>query len=282
MMMSTTSAKTILVLSICLAVLIAIASYTGITTPGFYANETANWQVQSLGQDIADLWMITPVLLLSAVWVYRQNHYAALIWGGIMLYIMYTFVIYCFDVHFNQLFLLYCIILGITFYTLLYFLYSQIKQPVLTSLRSPAILKITGIYLIIIAVLFYVLWLSDIVPSLLSHTAPASLAEAGLPTNPVHVIDLAIFLPGLLITGILLLRKHLLGLLLAPMLLTFFMLMDITIGWLIISMKQNGLAGEMSVAVAMGVLAIFSLVLLVLFLFVSSSPVIAKNEVPLR
>ena len=45
------------------------------------------------------------------------------------------------------------------------------------------------------------LWLSELVPALLSGTPPASLVEAGLTVNPIHVIDLSMVLPGFVIAG---------------------------------------------------------------------------------
>jgi hypothetical protein len=37
---------------------------------------------------------------------------------------------------------------------------------------------------------------------------PENLLTTGLPTNPVHVIDLAIILPGIFMTGIMLIKKQ--------------------------------------------------------------------------
>ena len=43
--------------------------------------------------------------------------------------------------------------------------------------------------------------------------------KAGLLTNPVHVLDIAVFLPAMLIAGILLLRRRAAGYVLAPLVL---------------------------------------------------------------
>src|SRR6185295_1303389 len=100
--------------------------------------------------------------------------------------------------------------------------------------KNKVTLKLTGIYFIALSAVFYFLWLSEIVPAVINNKVPSSLIEVGLFTNPVHVIDISIFLPGMFITGILVLREKPLGYLLAPALLSFFILMDITIGWLAI------------------------------------------------
>jgi uncharacterized membrane protein (DUF485 family) len=82
----------------------------------------------------------------------------------------------------------------------------------------------------------------------------------------VQVLDLAIFLPAIFITGISLLRKKTLGNILTPVLLTFFILMDITIAFLVMIMKQKGIEADVSVAVVMAVLALLSAILLTWFL----------------
>lgn len=259
--------KTILAFSVPLVLLLIIASSIGLFTENFYSKETFNWQVQSAGQDMIDLFLITPSLLITALLVYRTNSFkTALLWAGTALYIAYTFIIFCFDVHFNSLFMLYCFILGLSLYAAAWFFYTMMKRNMTIETDHTLTGKATGIFFMVIAVAFYFLWLAEIVPSLASGATPASLVETGLVTNPVHVLDLAVFLPATFITGVLLLKKKQAGFLLAPLLLFFFILMDITIGWLTLLMNTKGLTENISVAIVMMALAAISAVLLVLHL----------------
>ena len=57
-------------------------------------------------------------------------------------------------------------------------------------------------------VLFAALWLSELVPALVTGRTPASLTEAGLWVNPIHVIDLALVLPAFIVTGIAAVRRQ--------------------------------------------------------------------------
>ncbi len=243
----------------------AMTSSIGFFTPGFYVRETLNWATQSLGQDMIDLFLVAPVLLISSLFSWKDNKTAVYIWAGTNLYLVYTFCIYCFDVHFNSLFIFYCINLGLSFYSLLWFVYIQVKTPDHIQVNNLVLPNIIGIYFILISIIFYLLWLSDIIPAIVAHNVPASLIEVGLPTNAIHVIDLAVLLPGMFITGILLLRKKTLAFILAPVILMFFILMSITISGLIILMSQKGLDASMAVATALGFLAFFSLILLLLY-----------------
>jgi hypothetical protein len=197
---------------------------------------------------------------------YRGKSFAKALWGGVMLYLIYTFLIYTFGVHFNSLFIIYCFILGLSFYSFIHFLTRQNKEPIAIEFKKSLPVKVVGIYFLIIASLFYLLWLSEIIPAALQNTIPKSLIEIGLFTNPVHVIDLSLFLPGLFITGVLVLRKKRMGLLLVPVMLTFFILMDISIAFLAIMLAMRGFESNAAITVVMMTLALFSLILLIWYL----------------
>jgi hypothetical protein len=255
--------KFILTFSLPLTALVSLVSLVGWLTPGFYSLETPNWQVQSRGQDLVDLFLLAPTLLVTAILAYRKNTIATAMWGGVVFYLIYTFFLYCFDVHFNKLFILYCLCLGLSFYGFVIFIFRQplTEPPIISRL----IFRIIGVYFIVLATLFYLLWLSEIIPTNLQNTVPKSVTETGLLTNGVHVLDLAIVLPAIFMTGVLLLRNNSLGFMLTPVLLTFFILMDITIGTLAFLMTEQGIQDDLSLTIIMGGLALFSLILLVVY-----------------
>lgn len=256
---------TIFIVELLLSISIVITGCVSLLHHDFYKLETKNWQVQATGQDLINILVIVPSLLCTAWFSLKDKAWASLVKPGIFLYLAYTFTIYCFDIHFNQLFLSYCLILGLSFYLLVYYIVSHwhlIWQSSGKTLAS----KTTAIYFLIMAVLFYALWLSEIIPALSKGNLPQSLAKTGLFTNGIQVIDLALFLPGVFITGVLLLKKSRLGVLFAPVILTFFILMDITIAVLTAVLYLKGIESDLSVMVMMGLLDVFSFVLLVWFL----------------
>jgi len=246
-----------------LAVLLATVSLAGLLRPELYSKETADWLAQSTAQDAVDFFLLLPVLMVSGLYFYRGERLAEPIWGGTLLYLLYTFIIYCFAVHFNALFLLYVAILGITAYGFLYFVRWQFRRPFITALASGRPARVIGIYFQIVAVLFYVIWLADIIPAISKGFTPPTLVAAGLITNPVHVLDLAIFLPGVFIVGRLLTRQHPLGLLCTPVLLVFFVLMDITITVIFVAQQSAGAPINVPGVVLMSLMALFSLMGLV-------------------
>jgi hypothetical protein len=256
--------RTVIGISLLIGALVAFSALVGIYSPDFYLQETLNWQLQAAAQDIIDLVLVVPALVVMSL-LASSSKRASLIWAGVLMYLVYTFFIYAFDVRFNSLFVFYCFILGICAYSFFYFLLSQVEHPLVHKPRSSAAYKGTGLFFMIIAFSFYVLWLMEIVPALWSGSTPASLAVVDLPTNPVHVLDLSFVLPGIMLTGILVLKKNPVALTFAPVLLTFFILMDITIAAISVTMKKNGLESSYTLAILMVVLTIFSSIMLMWF-----------------
>lgn len=254
--------KFLLTSTVSLVLLLILSGVSGIFIPDFYSKEPFNWQVQSLAQDFVDLFLIVPLFAIVSVLAIRKPGIFERLRGGIVLYILYTYVIFCFAVHFNELFIVYCLILGLSLYSFVYFLFEQVRSIDCNAEMRSLIYKFTGMYFIITSVCFTFLWLAEIIPPVLKNTVPDNLRDTGLFTNPVHVIDLSAVLPGIFITGILLLRKNKLGYKIAPAVLVFFILMEITIGVIIVFMNLKRLESDITAAIAMGILAVISLVLL--------------------
>ncbi len=254
--------KLVLLLSLPLSALVTIASLAGLLSPTLYGQETLDWMAQATAQDAVDLFLLVPILTITALFVYRQERLAEPIWGGALLYLVYTFLIYSFSVHFNALFLVYVTALGLAVYVFIYFMKLQHSQPTIKGLTDQRPARIIASYFLVIALLFYVLWLSEVVPATLHGYTPATIVSAGLLTNPVHVIDLSIFLPGIFITGLLLFKHHPLSLILAPVLLAFFVLMDITIAVIMIVQYTRLGTYNPVVMVIMPILALVSGILL--------------------
>jgi hypothetical protein len=89
-------------------------------------------------------------------------------------------------------------------------------------------------------VLFGALWLAEDVPAVLAGTPSPSLAETGLFTNPVHVIDLSLVLPAHIIAGTLLWQGRVKGAVYGPILLSFGVLMSASIAGMLIAIALAG------------------------------------------
>ena len=95
-----------LAVSVPMAVLAITASAAGILVDRVYAGETADWETQAVGQDVANL-VVFPLMLVLAYAAARGSRAALLAWLGTVVYAAYSYTIYVFDVHFGPLFLVY-------------------------------------------------------------------------------------------------------------------------------------------------------------------------------
>lgn len=257
--------KTPLWLSVIVACLVLIASSAGLLLKSLYARETMSWTIQTFGQDIANI--IAAVVLLIAVYFASKGSVKAfLVWIGVLITLMYPYVIYAFDIHFNSLFLVYVAIVGLSFYTLL----GSMMRLQLNSLQpyfaATTKARLVSVFLLLVAVLFSLQWLSEDIPALLTGKMPQSVVENGLLTNPVHVLDLGLYLPAMIITAILLWRRKLLGYLLAIPLLVFSILTGIGILAMFLVMSSKGIPTSIVVELLFAIIVVVSLVLSVLYL----------------
>ncbi|MFC7723648.1 hypothetical protein ACFQW6_00925 [Nocardioides sp. GCM10028917] len=229
--------KSIWLWSWTISVLVALASVLGLTNPGVYGEETANWAAQARGQDVGNLVAVV-VLLISGRAGARGSHRAALVWLGTLLYLAYAYTIYSVAVHFNQLFLVYVAVLGLSAYAVM-FSVNRLRAESET-LPEPAGRRVVGYTSMGIAALFGLLWLSELVPATMSGEVPPSVVEAGLWVNPVHVIDLAILLPAMAIAGWQTLKGRAVGQFFAGPLLVFSVLMGTSIVAAMVLMTVEG------------------------------------------
>ena len=264
--MNTKHLKLISILTVIMSVPLIIVSYYGVFISDTYSRETSSMAAQGTGQDIVNLFFVTPLLLISLFFVRKGGKISYFIFGGTVSYILYSFIVYCFGVHFNNLFLLYCAILGLSIYTFILTI-SDLKRIFTIGLVGDKIpIRSIGYFFIIVSALFYLIWLKDIVPAIMSNAIPKSVSDYNLLVNPVHVIDISFALPGLIITAILLLKKESLGYILTPICLVFIFLMAFALAAMVIMMKINGIADDISIAVVFVVLAIISLIFLFKYL----------------
>lgn len=255
--MATQTSRSILLWSAAIAVLVTAASLLGLLDPGVYEEETRNWATQARGQDIGNL-LAVATLVLSGYGCSRGSHRAGLVWLGTLLYLVYAYVIYSMAVHFNELFLVYVSILGLSSYAFM-FSVNALRADHGTYAQPPA-RRLAGYTSIAIGVLFGLLWLSELVPATMSGTVPRSVTEAGLWVNPIHVIDLAVLLPGFVLAGYLTVEGRAAGQFFVGPLLTFSVLMGSSIVAAMILMTVDGFEDTLPPLVMVSVIVLASLV----------------------
>jgi hypothetical protein len=143
---------------------------------------------------------------------------AALI--GALAYLTYNATLLVYATPFNELFLAYVALLGLSLWTLVCALLGPLPL-IVPSSRLPA-RGIAGFILTVVS-LNALAWLQFVIPDL-GEDPPGFLEGTGLTTNPIYVQDLAVWLPALAIVAVMLWQRRPSGIFLAGAGLIFWMI----------------------------------------------------------
>lgn len=186
-------------------VLAAVASAAGLFVPHFYRDPDV-LVVQAYGQDLLTLAVAVPALAVTLAYARRGSLSAYVVWLGVTGYLLYTYTSYAFMATFNPLYLVYTTLLWLTLYTFVSGLARLDADRLATAVGDQSVKPYVA-FEVLLAVLVGALWLSEVVPATLADTVPPSAADAGLPVNVVHSLDLGVVLPAYLLTAVLLWRR---------------------------------------------------------------------------
>lgn len=246
-------------------IFLAIATTGGIFVDDLY-RDYPSFVAQAIGQDIVSLVIVLPILAISAFLARRGSPGAYLIWFGGLIYLVYTYVIAAFDVNFNMLFLVYVAVLGCSLYALIGGLVTTNMASIKECFTGRTPIRAISIYLMVLAIVFYFLWLREIIPALLTNQIPQSIQDNGTPTNGVQVLDMAWILPAFVIAAIHLWRKQAFGYVLAGALLTYSVFLILAILSMVVTMVRNGHPVALPQAIIFGTLLTLSMGMLIWYM----------------
>ena len=193
------------------ALLAAAGSVVGLSaSSAVYGQETELLADQAAAQDVVNLLLVAPLTILLGWFATRGAARAYVVWLGCLAFTVYNYAIYAFSIHFGPLFLVWVAVLGLTLFALIGGL-ATADTAAITASSAGRVARWPAWFLITVAVLFALLWLREIVPDLVAGAPSTSAKDWQVPTNPVHVLDLAFFLPAAAAGGVLLLRRHKMG-----------------------------------------------------------------------
>jgi hypothetical protein len=249
-------------LSAVTAFLAAAGSVVGLLAPELiYGQETPAFFNAGLAQDLVNLFFVAPLTLIMAVLAARGSRRSWLCLMGLLAFTVYNYAIYAFSIHFGPLFLLWVAVLGLSVFAAAGSLASLLRpgmQPMSLSQSG----RLPAWFLITVAAMFALLWLSQIVPDLLASKPSTSAATWDVPTDPVHVLDLALFLPAVCASGVLLLRRHRIGYASAPGSLIFLGLTCLPILVIPFVTQARGDAANWVILLPIGLIAVTTLAVL--------------------
>lgn len=191
-----------------------------------YGGETLVLADAAIAQDVVTVLLAGPALLVAARRASAGSVAATLVALGVMSFLAYNYAIYCFSITFGPLFLPWTVLRGTSTFLLLAGLWQAHRQ---RHGRWVSPRMLVSVPLCVVAATFAALWLLQIGRDTLDGSGSASAGEWDVPTNPVHVLDLAFFLPAAFAAGWFLRSGRQWALVLAPVMLAFFVLTSVPI-----------------------------------------------------
>ena len=206
---------------------------------GLYQHMSAEVAIQGIAQDYVTLFIGIPTLIIALILARKGYSKGRFLLAGVLGYFLVTYLFYTVMAMYNQYFLAYVSLMGLTFFALSLTLFSFDidRLSKLFSENIPA--KFTGGFLVFNAFSIAMLWLSVVVPPLLNGSIyPGELEH--YTTLIVQGMDLGLLLPLAVVSGILLIRKKSFGYLLGPTYLIFLSFLMTALTAKIIAMGING------------------------------------------
>ena len=202
----------------------AAASIAGFI-PGLYRDPHL-LVVQSHGQDLATLLFGVPALVIGLWFASKGSLRGRLVAIGALGYLLYTYVVFAFFAVLNPATVLYIAVVGLVSWSLFGTIPKLSESAVIAVLGGHLPRRATGVFLVVIAALFALLWLSQIGQAAVTGVLPQAVRDTGWPNNPIYVLDLAFVVPLSMLTGIRLLRNEVTAARLALPLLVFIALLS--------------------------------------------------------
>ena len=181
-------------------VIAAVASLLGFV-PGLYRDRRA-LVMQSHGQDVGTLVLALPILALALWASSRGSMRGRLVTLGVLGYLLYTYAVFAFDAVLNPATPLYIAVVGLAVWSFAGLMPRVDEAGVEATVGDRLRRRATGIFLVVIALIFALLWLGQIGSAAITGQQPQALRDAGWPTSPIYVLDLAFLIPLSAVTGI--------------------------------------------------------------------------------
>lgn len=172
---------------------------------GLYYRDSISVASQGIASDFVTLIIGVPSLILSLVLFVKNKTVGHMMLTGIVGYFLYTYTSYTFLWNYNNWFLLYVLLMGLSFY-LFILLFSEYNLENIKDKFSLSLpIKFIGFYQIFIGIVMGLMWLGIIVGSLINGNTPVILEH--YTTLVIQAMDLGVVVPLFIISGVLLLKR---------------------------------------------------------------------------
>ena len=205
---------------------------------GLYRHMSAEVAPQGIAQDVVTLFLAVPLLLVALYWAHRRGLRGRIVLAGVLGYFVVTYLMYLVMGMYNPMFLAYVAALCVSFFALASLLLGLDPQRLHDSFVNRGSLRTAGIFLIANGALIALLWLSIVIPPLISGEVPVQVEH--YTTLVVQGLDLALLLPLSIVSGYMAIKGQKLGSLLTPVYIVFLALLMTALSAKIVAMGLLG------------------------------------------
>lgn len=215
-----------------------------INARGLYYWDTVSMAAQMQANDLVTLILGLPLLAISFWLALRGSLRGRLLLAGTLGFILYTYITMMVGAHFNALFLVYVALFSLSLfaYVLVLMSFDLATLPARFSDELPRS-WVAGLLFFAAAFLSFV-WLGRIIPTIDLNSGAGGVSGIPVLENTtsmfIQAMDLGLIVPVCILSGILLLRRHAWGYLLASVGLTKFLTLGIAVSLMGLNMARVG------------------------------------------
>lgn len=269
--------KIVMVLSVFIIILSAIAAmigifsnqikeYADVTTSfgetiqlynkGLYARDSVSTASQAIAQDVVTLVVAIPLLIISLYLVKKKSKKGLFLLTGTVGYFLYTYTSYAFLVVFNALYLVYVVLMILSFYSFILCLMELNQFEIREMVSDSFPRKTLSVFFFAVGIMLMGMWLGRILPALMNGSAPVGLEHYS--TLGIQTLDLGWVVPASIVTAYLLRKENKWGYLLAIVFVIKMITMTAAVSAMIVFMQINGVAVSVMEKILFPVLLLIS------------------------
>jgi hypothetical protein len=183
---------------------------------GLYRNDSVSMASQAIAQDVVTVLVGIPLLAASLASARKGRLKGKILLAGTLAYFLYTYASYSFTSMFNDLFLVDVGLMSLSFFAFLLAMMSLDPRILQQSFNAKLPVRTIAGFLIFIAAVIGLMWVGRIEPSFVGSAVPIGLEHYS--TLVIQALDLGFVVPAAILSGLLLLQRRPLGLLLSSIL----------------------------------------------------------------
>lgn len=226
--------KTISLIVICIVLLSTFASIVGIFSnggdgeyeitsfrgetikihgKGLYSEDSISVASQGIAQDVITLALGVPLLIISLYLVRKGSLKGRLLLTGTLGYFLYTYVSYVFLWMYNIMFIVYVIVMSLSFFAFILSMMSYDINNIKSAFNNKLPVKFLGGFQIFFAIALCLLWMGKLLPTITDRAIPVGLEH--YTTLVIQGLDLGFIVPVAFLSGVLLIKRKPFGYLLS-------------------------------------------------------------------